>query len=265
MYRGCHVTTIIPALDEAVSIASVLQQLNSLTADDIPVIDRIVVCDNGSSDGTADIAATLGAEVVHEPCRGYGAACLKALSVVSDTDILLFVNADGSEKISETVILLDRITKEAADLVIGSRVAELRENRALSPQQLFGNWLAAFLIRTIWRQPVTDLGPFRAIRFDRFRALNMRDRNYGWTVEMQLKAIRQNRNIVEVPVSALRGSTPSRVSGTLAGTLGAACKILGTIFLYGMLDGIPLITRHRDSKAASGMAVHEEQHRPGRP
>jgi len=236
MYLGHHITTIIPALNENIVIGNVIQALLSLEVDGSQVIDRIVVCDNGSTDNTAEIAASLGAEVVFEPRRGYGAACLKAIDAVKHTDILIFVNADGSEKIQELPDLLDPILKQDADLVIGSRKLGVPEIHALSPQQIFGNQLASLLIRAIWKVPVTDLGPFRAIRFPAYRCLQMRDQDYGWTIEMQLKAIRNGLKMIEVPVTALCGKTPSVISGTFRGALGAAYKIIGTILLYGFID-----------------------------
>ena len=236
MYLGQQVTTIIPALNESSVIGNVIQALFSLEANGTQVIDRIVVCDNGSTDNTAEISTALGAVVVYEPCRGYGAACLKAVGAVMHTDILVFVNADGSEKIQELPDLLDPILKHGADLVIGSRMLGVPEIHALSPQQIFGNRLASLLIRAIWKAPVTDLGPFRAIRFPAYRCLQMRDQDYGWTIEMQLKAIRYGLNMIEVPVTALCGKTPSVISGTLRGALGAAYKIIGTILLYGFID-----------------------------
>ena len=238
MYYGFHITTIIPALNEESAIGKVIDQLRALTVMGQFVIDRILVCDNGSSDDTGKVAADHGAEVVLEPVRGYGAACLKAIASVTETDILLFVNGDGSEVIAEIPLVLAPLIQEDADLVIGSRSLGRSEPGALSPHQLFGNRLAVFLMRVIWRAPVTDLGPFRAIRFDVYLQLNMIDRDYGWTIEMQLKALRQGRRVIEVPVAALRGATPSRVSGTLRGCIGVAYKILGLIFIYGIMDAI---------------------------
>lgn len=238
MYYGRHITTIIPALNEESAIGKVIDQLRAFTAMGQPVIDRILVCDNGSSDDTKAVAVYHGAEVVVEPERGYGAACLKAIAAVTQTDILLFVNGDGSEVVGEIPLVLAPLILENADLVVGSRTLGQSEPGALSPHQLFGNRLAVFLMRLIWRDPVTDLGPFRAIRFDVYLQLNMIDRNYGWTIEMQLKALRQRRRVIEVPVTALPGKTPSRVSGTLRGCIGAAYKILGLIFMYGIMETI---------------------------
>ena len=238
MFHGCHITAIIPALDEEQAIPDVIRSLTNLSCGNVPVIDRIVVCDNGSRDATAAVAASLGADVVQEPKRGYGAACLKALSVVSATDIVLFLSADGSEIVAESRRLLEPICRQSAELVIGARVPARRQKHALSRQQVFGNWLAAYLIRILWKVPVTDLGPFRAIRYDTLRSLDMRDRNYGWTVEMQIKSIRQKKKVMEIPVSALQGKTPSRISGTLSGTVKTAWKIIGLIVLYGFLDRI---------------------------
>ena len=230
MYHGRHITTIIPALNEERAVGKVIDQLRALTVEGQSVIDRILVCDNGSSDGTKAVASCHGAEVVVEP----------AIAAVTQTDILLFVNADGSEVIGEIPQVLAPLILENADLVVGSRTLGRSEPGALSAHQLFGNRLAVFLMRMIWRDPVTDLGPFRAIRFDIYLQLNMIDRNYGWTIEMQLKALRQRRHVIEVPVTALCGETPSRVSGTLRGCLGAAYKILGLIFMYGIMETMSL-------------------------
>lgn len=245
MYYEHHITTIIPALNEEGAIGDVIDQLRALKAMGEPVIDRILVCDNGSSDDTAAVASFHGAEVVVEPERGYGAACLKAIAAVTQTEILLFVNGDGSEVVGEIPLLLAPLIFQDAELVVGSRTLGRSEPGALSPHQLFGNRLAVFLMGIIWRDPVTDLGPFRAIRFDVYLRLNMIDRNYGWTIEMQLKALRQQRRVIEVPVTALCGKTPSRVSGTLRGSLSAAYKILGLIFIYGIMDTLSLATRRQ--------------------
>jgi len=245
MYYEHHITTIIPALNEESAIGDVIDQLRALKAMGEPVIDRILVCDNGSSDNTAAVAAFHGAEVVVEPERGYGAACLKAIAAITQTEILLFINGDGSEVVGEVPLLFAPLIFQDAELVVGSRTLGRSEPGALSPHQLFGNRLAVFLMRIIWRDPVTDLGPFRAIRFDVYLQLNMIDRNYGWTIEMQLKALRQKRRVIEVPVTALCGKTPSRVSGTLWGSLGAACKILGLIFIYGIMDTLSLVNRRQ--------------------
>ena len=238
MYYGCHITTIIPALNEESAIGKVIDLLRALTDMGEPVIDRILVCDNGSTDSTGTVAVNHGAEVVLEPERGYGAACLKAIASATQTDILLFINGDGSEVVAEIPQVLAPLIQEDADLVIGSRTLGRSEPGALSPHQLFGNRLAVFLMRVIWHAPVTDLGPFRAIRYDVYCQLNMTDRDYGWTIEMQLKALRQGRRVIEVPVTALRGETPSRVSGTLKGCIWVAYKILGLIFIYGIMDAM---------------------------
>ena len=188
--------------------------------------------DNGSTDATAAVARGAGAEVVTEPRRGYGAACLAGLAHWSDPppDVVVFLDADGSDDPSELGALLAPIVRGEASLVIGSRVLGEREPGALTPVQHFGNVLAAFLMRVLFGGRFTDLGPFRAIRRDALERLGMRDRDYGWTVEMQARALRAGIPATEVPVRyRRRRHGRSKVSGTLAGVWGAGTKILFTI------------------------------------
>ena len=235
MYQSNQVVTVIPARDEALSIAQVINNIKAIRNDDTSaVIDRILVCDNASTDDTAEIARALGAEVVFEPQPGYGAACLKALGLIEDadiedTDIVLFIDADASLKINESLLLLAAID-DGQDLVIGCRLKNLREHGSMSRIQIFGNSLASFLIRCLWQVKVNDLGPFRAIRFSALQKLNMQDRHYGWTVEMQVKAIQHNLKMSEIPVHYYRRIGQSKISGTLTGIIGAGCGIIITIF-----------------------------------
>ncbi len=229
MFRHQHIVAVIPARDEAPSIGQVIADIGAL--EDItgkPVFDRILVCDNGSSDDTAAIARSSGAEVICEPTPGYGAACLKALSLVTETDIVVFIDADQSLDISEAPGLIAAVCN-GADLAIGSRPRALQASGCMTLPQRFGNWLASWLIRLIWRVPVTDLGPFRAIRYEALKLLEMNDRSFGWTVEMQVKAIQYGLRMVEVPVHYHKRLGRSKISGTLRGVIGAGIGIISTI------------------------------------
>ena len=222
MRGGKRIAVVIPALNEACAIARVLA--------DIPAwVDRIVVADNGSSDGTAEVAQRAGAIVVTEPQRGYGAACLKGLAETRDADIIVFLDGDYSDHPDEMAMLVDPIAADTADLVIGSRVLGRREPGSLTIQQRFGNWLATWLILRIWRTRYSDLGPFRAIDAPSLDRLAMAHRTYGWTVEMQIKAAIAGLRIEEVPVSYRRRIGVSKVSGTVQGTIKAGYTILSLI------------------------------------
>lgn len=230
---------VIPALDEAETIGLVLADLRGA-----PVwIERVVVCDNGSRDATAALARAAGALVVEEPRKGYGAACLKALAALEydPPDIVLFLDADRSDDASEAAVLLAPIVEGRAAMVVGSRVLGGAEPGAMTPAQRFGNGLASALLRLFYGVAATDLGPFRAIRWDALRSLGMRDRDFGWTVEMQVKAARRGVVCVEVPVRYRRrgGTMPSKISGTVRGTILAGTKILGTIALDLLRHGPP--------------------------
>ncbi len=230
MYKTFTVAVIIPAFNERDSIECVVAEIKALTATDgSPLVDDIVVCDNDSNDGTGEIARTAGARVIHEPRRGYGSACLAAISSLEKPDIVVFVDGDHSVVVTEMPELLSVIVA-GNDLVIGSRVADKQESSALTLPQKVGNVMASSLIRLLWGEPVTDLGPFRAIRYPALLALNMQDQRYGWTVEMQVKAIQAKMRITEVPVSTLRRIGVSKISGTFKGVIGAATGIFGTIF-----------------------------------
>lgn len=223
MRNGAVVAVVIPALNEEQSIAKVVSAIPGW-------VDDIVVVDNGSWDSTPEIAARYGARVLSEPRRGYGAACLQGISQLHDPDVVLFMDGDFSDRPEEAPALVDPIISGAADLVVGSRVLGQRESGALSPQARFGNWLACWLMRFLWNARYTDLGPFRAISFTALQRLHMADPDYGWTVEMQIKAARDRLKVLEVPVSYRRRIGKSKVSGTLRGVVGAGTKILWTIF-----------------------------------
>ena len=227
MRAGKRVAVVIPALDEEAAIGRVLAEVPDW-------VDRIVVADNGSRDRTAEVARAAGATVVTEPERGYGAACLAALAAVGDPDIVVFLDGDYSDHPAEMAALVDPIAEGRAALVVGSRVLGVLEPGALTPQQLFGNWLATRLIRMIWGVAYTDLGPFRAVAAPALARLVMSDRTYGWTVEMQIKAAVLGLASLEVPVSYRRRIGVSKVSGTVKGTILAGWKILSTIARYGL-------------------------------
>ncbi len=222
MRDGRRIAVVIPALDEERAIGRVLA--------DVPAwVDRVIVADNGSRDRTADIARATGAIVVLEPEPGYGAACLAGLTRIGDADVVVFLDGDYSDHPEEMASLVDPIIGGAVDMVIGSRVLGTREAGALTPQQRFGNWLATRLIRAVWGVRYTDLGPFRAIRAPALASLGMRDRTYGWTVEMQIKAAIGGLRSVEAPVRYRRRIGVSKISGTIKGTLKAGWKILTMI------------------------------------
>ena len=219
------IAVVIPALDEEQAIGKVLR--------DIPEgASQVVVVDNGSRDRTAEVARGLGAEVVAEPRRGYGQACLTGIAQLDRPDIVVFLDGDYSDYPEEMSALVAPLLTGEADLVIGSRTLGQREKGALLPQARFGNWLSTLLIRLLFGVSFTDLGPFRALRFDALQRLAMQDRDFGWTVEMQVKAARLGLRAVEVPVRYRRRIGTSKITGTLSGTLLAGHKILWTIFRY---------------------------------
>lgn len=224
---------IIPAFDEEGSIATVVLGAK-------PFVTAVLVGDNNSRDATAERARAAGAIVIPAPTQGYGSACLSAIGHLraslapSANDVLLFMDADACDDPAKIPGLVSPIVHDEADLVIGSRV-KLADADALTPQQKFGNWLATRLIRLLWRKDYTDLGPFRAIRWSSYESLGMCDPNYGWTVEMQIKAIRKGLRTMEIDVPyRSRRSGVSKVAGSLKGSIMAGNKILYLIFRYGL-------------------------------
>jgi glycosyltransferase involved in cell wall biosynthesis len=222
---AAKVALIIPALNEEDVIAELLSRVPP------GVFSTVVVADNGSTDRTAELARRSGAKVVYEPERGYGAACLRAMEALrADTEIVVFIQADCSEDPAEAPRLLEPILSGRADMVLGSRVLGAADPRSLLPHQRFGNWLATTLIRLLYRHRYTDLGPFRAIRLEALERLRMSERNYGWTVEMQVKALEHGLRVLEVPVSYhIRLAGKNKVSGSLSASLRAGYKIITTI------------------------------------
>ena len=238
MYQGLKVGAAIPARDEEQSIGSVVRELLALADQQgRPLIDCCVVCDNGSRDATGQRAREAGARVVHQETPGYGIACLTAIAALEPVDILLFTDGDGSFEAGQCVRLLAALA-EGADLAIGSRALGQAAPGALTLPQILGNRVASWLIRRLWGRRVTDLGPYRAIRAEALRRLDMQDRAYGWTVEMQVKAIQAGLKVAEAPVDALRRRAgKSKVGGTWRGVLGASLGILGTIAILRWRQG----------------------------
>jgi hypothetical protein len=225
--KPAKVSVIIPALNEQDSIGLVLG--------DIPrdLVTHMIVVDNGSTDDTAEVARAEGARVVFEPRRGYGQACLTGIaSLPAGTDVVVFLDGDHSDHPEEMPRLLRPILEDRADMVIGSRTLGTAEHGALTPQQVVGNRLACLLMRVVLGVGYTDLGPFRAIRLASLMALEMEDRSYGWTVEMQMKAIHRGLRVSEVPVSYRRRVGHSKISGTVLGSIRAGAKILVSIARY---------------------------------
>jgi len=222
MRRDHRIGVVIPALNEEKAIGRVIA--------DIPAwVDEIIIADNGSSDATVAVARSAGACVVTELERGYGAACQRGLWALGAVDVVVFLDADYSDDPREMGALVDPILSDAADFVIGSRVSGQSERGALLPQQRFGNWLACRLMRHLFGVSYTDLGPFRAIRFQALQRLAMKDRAFGWTIEMQIKAAQQGLLTLEVPVSYRRRIGVSKISGTVRGTIKAGFTILRII------------------------------------
>lgn len=223
------IDVVIPAFNEEDSLLLVLRDIPR------PLVRRVVVCDNDSGDRTAEVAAAGGAEVVREVRPGYGSACLCALAYLRShepPDIVVFLDADYSDHPDELPELVAPLLADVADLVIGSRTLGRREPGALLPQALLGNWVACVLIRALYGHRYTDLGPFRAIRWPALERLAMADTTFGWTAEMQVKALRRGLRVTERPVSYRRRIGVSKITGTLYGTVMAGYKILSTVLRY---------------------------------
>ncbi|MEO6539326.1 MAG: glycosyltransferase family 2 protein [Ferruginibacter sp.] len=224
------IVVIIPAYNEENSIAKVVH--------DIPpgLVQQVIVVNNNSNDATDLNARNAGATVLHEKRPGYGFACLKGITYLKESgsspDIVIFIDADYSDHPEEMPLLLKPIVEDKMDLVIGSRALGKKEKGSMTMQQVFGNWLATGLLKIIYNIQYTDLGPFRAIRYDKLLEINMQDTTYGWTVEMQLKAAKLKMNICEVPVNYRKRIGFSKISGTLKGSVLAGYKIITTIFKY---------------------------------
>jgi glycosyltransferase involved in cell wall biosynthesis len=221
-----RVSVIIPTRNEASAISRVLADLPA------DLVTEVLVVDSNSTDGTPEIAAKMGARVVHEPHRGYGRACLKGLAIADAPDVVVFLDGDYSDRPAELPLLLAPIAEGRADITLGSRLGKQRIVGALPWHAVFGNWLAASLIKLLYGVRISDLGPFRAARAEVLRELALEEATYGWAVEMILKGALKGFRIVEVPVSYYPRIGKSKISGTVRGTLGAAWFILTRIVRY---------------------------------
>ena len=225
------IKVIIPAYNEENSIAKVINDIPSS-------VDEVIVISNNSTDHTEKNAAKAGATVLREQKKGYGYACLKGMQYIARQeisqlpDIVVFLDGDYSDHPEQLTELVAPIINDNIDFVIGSRVKKFREAGSMTPQQVFGNWLATFLMTIFFGAKYTDLGPFRAIKYEKLLELEMEDKTYGWTVEMQLKAIKKKYSYTEIPMKYRNRIGVSKVSGTLKGTIFAGMKILGWIFKY---------------------------------
>lgn len=224
------IKVIIPAFNEENGVGQVIQEIPK------ELVDEIIVVNNASTDETERVATEAGATVLREPVPGYGRACLKGIDYLKklspSPDIVVFLDADHSDFPEEIRELTKPILEQRADLVIGSRALGHKEKGSMTPQQIFGNWLATRLLRFFYGVKFTDLGPFRAIKYTSLLALDMQDKTYGWTVEMQLKAAKAKLLCVEVPVGYRVRIGFSKISGTVKGTILAGYKIITTIFKY---------------------------------
>ena len=221
-----RISIIIPAYNEESSIGLVLDALPQ------EKIHEIIVVDNCSTDATARVAQEHGARVVKEPRKGYGSACLKGIDELDAPDIVVFIDGDFSDFPEEIVLLIGPIETGEKDFVLGSRMIFPKSQLALLPQARYGNRLAILLIKLFFKYEFTDLGPFRAIRYSSLISLGMQDRDFGWTVEMQIKAVRNGLRIHEVPVNYRKRIGISKITGTISGTIRAGTKIIYTIFKY---------------------------------
>lgn len=223
------IKVIIPAFNEEMSIGKVIAEIPD-------IVSEIIVVDNNSADSTSEVAENAGATVLFEKRKGYGYACLKGMHYISEAqqkpDIIVFLDGDYSDYPAELTKIVTPIIEEDIDFVLGSRVKELREDGSMTFPQRFGNGLATSLMKLFFNSTFTDLGPFRAIKYDKLLALEMEDKTYGWTVEMQLKALKKKYTYREIPVPYRNRIGVSKVSGTVKGATMAGVKILGWIFKY---------------------------------
>jgi glycosyltransferase involved in cell wall biosynthesis len=224
------IRVIIPAYNEALSIANVINAIPH------GFVSEVVVVNNNSNDQTSKVAEEAGATVLYEKRQGYGWACLKGIDYLrsqqSHLDIIVFMDGDYSDFPGELPIIVEPVIQKDYDMVIGSRALGVRQKGSMLPQQVFGNWLATRLMRLFYGARYTDLGPFRAIKFDKLLLINMEDKTYGWTIEMQLKAIKHKLKYCEVPVSYRKRIGKSKVTGTIKGSIFAGIKILYSIYKY---------------------------------
>jgi len=248
-----RIVVIIPALDEERSLPKVLAEIPR------PLASEVVVVDNGSRDRTSAVAKAAGATVLSEPRAGYGQACLTGIAYLAKEppEVVVFVDGDYSDRAAEMTGLVAPILEGRADFVIGSRVLGEREPGALAPHARWGNWLATRMIHLLYGYRFTDLGPFRAIRYETLLALDMQDRDYGWTAEMQARAARSGVRSTEVPVSYHRRIGKSKITGTVKGTVMAGYKILTTI-LWVRVEGVlgPRSREHLPERRARGAKSH---------
>ncbi len=252
MSELCNVTVLIPAYNEESSLPLVLG--------DLPKVGRVIVVNNGSSDGTVAMARKCGATVVDEPRRGYGSACLRGLSAIDEyiknggtpPSVVAFLDADYSDHPELLPGLVEPILAGRADFVLGSRLRGARQAGAMPTQSLLGNRLACFLMGLLFGARYTDLGPFRAIDYESLKALSMRDRDFGWTVEMQIKAARTGLRTLEIPVPYRRRIGRSKISGTLSGSIKAGTKILYTIAKHGFSRPARLEEHNRAHSCRAG-------------
>jgi glycosyltransferase involved in cell wall biosynthesis len=225
------IKVIIPAFNEADSISKVIKELPSS-------VSEIIVVNNNSTDSTVQNAEKAGATVLSEIRKGYGYACLKGLDYIAKQskapNIIVFIDGDYSDYPEELEKVVAPIIEKDIDFVVGARTKNLREEGSMTPQQVFGNWLATFLMRLFFGAKFTDLGPFRAIKYEKLKELEMEDKTYGWTVEMQLKVLRKKMTYIEVPVRYKKRIGVSKVSGTVKGSIFAGIKILAWIFKYSL-------------------------------
>jgi glycosyltransferase involved in cell wall biosynthesis len=223
------IKVIIPAFNEEESIAKVIAEIPK-------IVQEIIVVSNNSTDATENNAKNAGATVLQEYQKGYGYACIKGMDYISKQavkpDIIVFLDGDYSDFPSELTNIIAPIIKKNKDLVIGARIKKWREKGSMTFPQIFGNWLATFLMKLIFNARFTDLGPFRAIKYQKLLDLEMQDKTYGWTIEMQLKALKKEFSYTEVPVHYKNRIGTSKVSGTVKGATFAGIKILGWIFKY---------------------------------